>query len=809
MPQGERKYSDFDQVTSQPQGRRYSDFDQVTTPPQPQQESWYQWLRRNVGIGAENVGQKLSDSAMAAYELASETAHGNFQPAKDTAALIGHGVQRLATSLFGEAALTSPEFGGTTLSNEEVKATVERAKQEEANRIAEIKARQAARREASGDVYWRGSQIERARLAAEEAKDQSRSSRIVRGATEFALGSLPYVATGIATGGSAPALAATGAVTELGEPENIPLAATLAAAPVPVVEAAAGTVAPLLRKLRSGRTSLPQPATLTTAEVTGAKPILSEIEPLEAIEALPTLSARTSTSGPKASFDADLESIPMESLIGRVETPSLGKAIGKSFGTTSQAMRTLWTSMDMSSPLSQGAVLSIAHPVKASRAFKMMFKSLSKRQSELIDSEIINHPLLPLAEDSGLYVATSAKLKGQPEEFFALEWLNRQPGIRHSERTFRTYLDTLRLSVWESYVKAFERAGLTPQANPTAYRQAAEFINIATGRGVLAPGGKLAKAMDLGGDLLFAPRNLISNFQLLDPIRYATLAPGARKVVLRDATTAFGAMLGTAALLRLAGAGVGFDPEAEDFMQARIGDTRYDLTFGKKTQVQFLAKALAGTYRQATGAGNLPGKAPLSVAERFARGKLAPLPGLAYTGLSGRDFTGEPLADKSAAKIAWQATAPLLWRDLAEAYEEEGAVGVAKSSPAFFGARVSTYADRAKPAWIETPETFSAETERLGMTRSYLEPDKGENPAQFTTRKAKIEGLIETHGPTLLDSPQYRSATPDAQRAAIGLLNRRAKSLTEEGKEWEAGARLSAASIFESLRRSEERKERR
>jgi hypothetical protein len=278
---------------------------------------------------------------------------------------------------------------------------------------------------------------------------------------------------------------------------------------------------------------------------------------------------------------------------------------------------------------------------------------------------------------------------------------------------------------------------------------------------------------------------------------------------LRDATTAFGAMLGTAALLRLAGANVGFDPEADNFMQARIGNTRYDLTFGKRTQVQFLARALAGTYRQATGAGNLPGKDPLSITERFARSKLAPLPGLAYTGLAGRDFTGEKVSDKSTGEIIWQATAPLLWRDLAEAYEEEGAIGVTKSSPAFFGARVSTYPDRAKPAWIETPEAFSVERERLGMTRSYLEPDKGETPTQFTARKAKVEGLIETFGPALLVSQQYRSATPDAQRAAMGLLNRRAKAIADEGKEWEVGAKLSAASIFESLRRGEERKERR
>ena len=123
--------------------------------------------------------------------------------------------------------------------------------------------------------------------------------------------------------------------------------------------------------------------------------------------------------------------------------------------------------------------------------------------------------------------------------------------------------------------------------DPDTYQQAAQFINIATGRGSLKPGGKLANAMALGGDIFFAPRNLVSKFQLMDPRRYLSLEPGARKLVLKDALTSFGSIIGTAALLNAAGVSVGLDPRDDDFLTVRWGNTRYDLTGGLKTELIF------------------------------------------------------------------------------------------------------------------------------------------------------------------------------------------------------------------------------
>jgi hypothetical protein len=501
---------------------------------------------------------------------------------------------------------------------------------------------------------------------------------------------------------------------------------------------------------------------------------------------------------------------------GDVEGASLGQAAGKVLQRAGNEIRTLWTSMDFSAPLSQGALLSIAHPIKGAQSFGKMFRSLSQAQSDAIDAEIAFHPLRKLGEKADLYLAVNSKLKGdasQAEEAYSGGFLSKLPGIRHSDRAYRTYLDTLRLSTWESYVKALQADGHTFENNPKAYKDAASFINIATGRGQLKRGGKLEKASDIMGSVLFAPRNMISNFQVLDPVRYASLAPGARKIVLKDALKAFGAIVGTAAVLKAAGVNVGFNPENDDFMIARNGNTRYDLTFGKRTQVQFLARMVMGAYRQATGEGNLPGEDVLSVASKFAQSKLSPVLSTAKTFLTGRDFKGESVADKSAKQIAWETAAPILWRDFVEAYQEEGKAGVAKTLPAIIGARVNTYPDRAKPAFLNVPDDLRAEQKRGDETRPYLEPrkaqgpnEKDETPQEFEARKAKADEWTQTYGEQLVASPGYKSAEPELQKAARAYLNQAIAG--QSGEQRPSLYLLNPARVMATVRESERKKQR-
>jgi hypothetical protein len=562
---------------------------------------------------------------------------------------------------------------------------------------------------------YRRAQAANQRLNERARLDPSITGKLTRGASEVLTSAAPTIAAGAA--GGVPGVMLATAAMSADNPSQMGPNAALAALPMPGVGAA-------VRRLR-GKPQAQAPAAPTQQPLFKGAPA------------------------------------PVR------EQPSLGSALGDAVRTGSQGLRTVKTSFDLSAPLSQGAVLTAAHPLKSARAFGQMLRSLSPTKSKAIDDAIMNHPLRQIGEDSGLYLATGNAF---PEEAYMLKALNKVPGIGASERTYRTYLDSLRLSVWESYVKSLQASG----ASPTAYRQAASFINIATGRGSLRPGGAIENAMKLGGDILFAPRNLVSKFQLLDPVRYATLAPGARKLVLRDATTAFGAILGTATLLQAAGARVSLDPESDEFLTARSGNHRYDLSFGTKAQVQFLARMLASTYRQANGDGNLPGKDPLSIAGRYGRGKLSPGVGLAFDALKGSDFKGEKFSDKSGLTIARETGAPMIVNDLIEGFEDSGLAGLLKSTPAILGQRVNTYPDRAKADWLSEPAGFR----QPGEKRMYLEPKRGEGtepdetPQAFSARKQNVDSLLNNYGRKLLDSKAYKSATTEEKTAMREYLRR-------------------------------------
>lgn len=496
-----------------------------------------------------------------------------------------------------------------------------------------------------------------------------------------------------------------------------------------------------------------------------------------------------------------------------IESASIGKSIGNIFRTGSQAIRTVKTAFDLSAPFGQGAFLTIPHPLKAAKAFDKMLRSVNQTQSDAIDMEIAFHPLRKLMEKSDLHVATLEKIKGRAgEEAFMLQALNKVPGIGASERTYRTYLDVLRISVFEGYVKSLQNDGYTFENNPKAFKDAAAAINIASGRGSIKKGGKIEKAMDLAGDILFAPRNLISKFQMLDPVRYASLAPGARKLVWRDAMVNLGVILGTGALLRANGFSVSFNAESDEFLTARLGNTRYDLTFGAKTQVQFLARMAMGAYRKSTGEGNLPGKDPLSIAKNFARNKLAPGPGLAIDAFKGADFKGEKFADKSKTQIALETVAPMIVEGFYEGYKDEGLKGAAKVvGPSFLGARVNTYPDRAKVAFLDVPPEVRAEQKAAGKTRPFLTPkkaqsrdEKDETPSQFEDRKALANEWNAKYGRQLVGSEIYRESSKEEKAAALDYLKEQINKQT--GQKRPSLWLLAPGHIFETVRESERKK---
>jgi hypothetical protein len=273
-----------------------------------------------------------------------------------------------------------------------------------------------------------------------------------------------------------------------------------------------------------------------------------------------------------------------------------------------------------------------------------------------------------------------------------------------------------------------------------------------------------------------------------------------------------GVILGTGALLRANGFSVSFNAESDEFLTARLGNTRYDLTFGAKTQVQFLARMAMGAYRKSTGEGNLPGKDPLSIAKNFARNKLAPGPGLAIDAFKGADFKGEKFADKSKTQIALETVAPMIVEGFYEGYKDEGLKGAAKVvGPSFLGARVNTYPDRAKAAFLDVPPDVRAEQKAAGKTRPFLtprrekdRPENDETPAQFAERRTQASRWNAEYGSLLVGSDAYKQATKEEKAAALDYL--KGQIAEQSGKQRPSLHLFRPGHIFQTIRESERRK---
>jgi hypothetical protein len=817
MPQGKRKYDDIDQVLglpSSPTGK-YEDIDQVLGLKPQQQPQQPPGFLENLGIGARRALLNVADAGRVMEEAIGAAVKGDFTPIKQIGELVGRGAISMGNSIAAGPYQAGPAYISSQI--------------EQAPRVAQIHEQQSERMAQDPSLYSQEAIAEHQRLDALAGQDPSLTGKLTRGASQFATELVPAAITGATTGGSGAAIAGLTALQSMGQPENLALNVGLAST-LPVVGRGVGKgVRALGGGLEQGLESeVPEALQGATSQIRATGPVdeMNSIRakaglpslsgegappPLGGLESVPTLSpaegrASASIQGPPVS-GADLN---LQTQTPTEEWSGSGKILGKVLEVPNMIMRTFRTAYDLSAPLAQGMFMFRAHPALSVKAFGTMLRSLSPEQSQMIDDAILSHPLRQLGEDFGLHVSTW----GEPEEAFMLRLLNKVPGIGGSERTYRTFLDTQRLSVWDSYVKSLLSDGYTPQDNPTAFRQAAAFINIGTGRGDIGPKGMLAGAVKLGNQFLFAPRNLISKWQLLDPTRYMTLAPGARKLVLRDAMTSFGSMLGTAVILNQAGVGTSLNPFDDDFMSVRWGNTRYDLSGGLKTEVKFLAKLIRGVFNEATGEGNLPHEDPISVAGHYARGKLAPLWGFGMDVGTGRDYTGQRMADKSATQIAIDSFGPMVVQDLYDGYQDSGWEGMAKSLPTIIGQRVSTYKDKPKADWISTPQDFRLEQRRLGVARSFLEPKRSkdkdipdESVDEFSSRKALADQWMQQYGKALVNSNEYWvGGTDDQRKAALDLFKKRVVTQSsKEGDEQDLGGLIPEV-IMADVREQEENK---
>jgi hypothetical protein len=177
-------------------------------------------------LNAADAGRVLNEAVSAASS-------GDFGPLKQLGEVIGRGL-----APFVSAAAHPQTAPQSFILESEAQAAplseLTRQRQQRIEQIPELYSSQVVDEET------------RARLAARAALDPSIAGKITRGGSEFVTEALPGVLTGIATGGSVPAIATVVGLQSLNRPENLPFNVALAATPLPIGKA----LAPLIRRLR-------------------------------------------------------------------------------------------------------------------------------------------------------------------------------------------------------------------------------------------------------------------------------------------------------------------------------------------------------------------------------------------------------------------------------------------------------------------------------------------------------------------------------------------------------------------------------
>lgn len=370
--------------------------------------------------------------------------------------------------------------------------------------------------------------------------------------------------------------------------------------------------------------------------------------------------------------------------------------------------KSLMASADMSAPLRQGAVLSVKHPIIASKAsIEMVKQAFSEEAHQRWLTELKMSPEYEPMKKAGIYIAEQKSKMTAREEQFISSIAHKIPiwgrVVKGSERAYTGYLNKLRVDVFNQFRDGLIEQGLKGKELDKEVESFTNFINNASGRGSL---GRFEESTAVLNAAFFSPRYAISRFNLINPLTYIKMAPKARAEALKTVGVYVGMGATVLALAKASGTEVNADPRSSDFGKIKLGNTRFDIFSGFQQWVRLIAQVASGEKVNLAGKTVELGKGykedtRADIIGRFLRSKFSPSLGFAWDLLSGKDFAGKPVTFKfndlksfSNSKEG-QLIMPLWIQDLIDATNDNSTgkdIGAAIAS--FFGIGVQTYDDK-------------------------------------------------------------------------------------------------------------------
>ena len=409
---------------------------------------------------------------------------------------------------------------------------------------------------------------------------------------------------------------------------------------------------------------------------------------------------------------------------------------------TAHLSRALMTSIDLSAVFRQGGIAAYSHPKLAKKAAGEMFKAIASKQNEFNTAEKMRqHPLWQISQTAKLSITNDDKITKQEEAFMG-KWAEKVPGVAASGRAYTTFLNSMRFNL---FVNMVESIGKNGKVTVDEARVIAKYINAATGRADFKALNGAAANLNT---VFFAPRYVASRFQYLAlpfALPFMNTTPRVKKMIAAEYARTFGgAALFISSLIALGALTADgedeeptfeLDPRSTDFMKIKIQDTRIDPLAGLSQVIVFSSKVLSGSTKSPI-SGKVRSlddvKGPYAqnratVALRFARTKLGPIPGATVTAMNDmRDVIGKK---HTATSLTSGLFIPLSLREVKDTIEARGATkGTAISMMALFGMGVGSYGKR-----TEYLAADKSEKERI-FTKDLKRARQGDGPLGYQDR---------------------------------------------------------------------------
>jgi len=374
--------------------------------------------------------------------------------------------------------------------------------------------------------------------------------------------------------------------------------------------------------------------------------------------------------------------------------------VGDAVGNVLNVPRSLMSSLDFSAPLRQGIFgvtkQLFSRPGDLGKQFSQMFKvAFSQKKFDNWFMELKESPDYETMQKSGLPLSDPHDPKlSVKEEAFMSNLAEKIPLIgrfvKGSERAYVTFLNKMRVDLFRRAVDTFASEGKTFENSPELYKAYADYIGAATGR------GRMPEILENSAPILnaafFSPRLIASRLNLLtnwaNPKFYTKIPKEIRVQYFKDMAKFIGLGVSILALAKAGGAEVEDDPHKSDFGKIKVGNTRWDIWGGFQQYITLASRLISGPAKTKTGK-PVFGQTRWTILERFARGKLAPVPGSIVNLADQKDVLGKPVTPLGELK---KNVMPLVINDIVEAAKDRGVAGaLGVGIPSMFGVGVQTY----------------------------------------------------------------------------------------------------------------------